>query len=73
MINNNHNRLVKITRDNYKNFEWNENIKYQYRGLLITCDHEYDAGTYMMWLGLPEGLNYKLSESGNGDLPYKSR
>jgi|GEM_PF-2921195 hypothetical protein len=67
----NQNGFVKITRDNYKDFSWNERIKYQYRGLVIQCDHEYDAGVYMMWLDLPKGLNYKFSESGNGDLPYK--
>ena len=69
--NNNQNGIVKITRDNYKNFKWDESIKYQYRGLSIKCDHEYDSGTYMMWLDLPEGLNYKFSENDNGDLPYK--
>ena len=67
----NNQNVVKITRDNYKDFGWNENIKYQYRGLIIQCDHEYDAGTYMMWLDLPEGLNYNFRESDNGDLPYK--
>ena len=62
--------IIKITRDNYKNFYWNEQIKYQYRGLTIECDHETDTGTYMMWLDLPEGLNYQSSQKDNGDLPY---
>lgn len=67
----NNQNVVEITRDNYKNFSWNEKIKYQYRGLIIQCDHEYDAGTYMVWLDLPKGLNYKFRESDNGNLPYK--
>jgi len=69
--NNNQNGIVKITRDNYKDFGWNEKVKYQYRGLTISCDHEYDAGTYMMWIDLPKGLNYKFGGNNNGDLPYK--
>ena len=69
--NDNQNKIIKITRDNYKNFKWNEDVKYQYRGLTIRCDHEYDSGTYMMWLNLPDGLNYKFNENDNGDLPYK--
>lgn len=35
---------ITITRDNYKKFGWNENVKYQYRGLIIKCDHEADTG-----------------------------
>lgn len=67
---NNQNEFVEITRDNYKEFSWNERIKYQYRGLVIRCDHEYDTGTYMIWLDLPDGVNYKFRESDNGDVPY---
>lgn len=48
---------------------WNERIKYQYRGL--ECDHAYDVGTYMMWLDLPKGLNYKFRKSDKEDFPYK--
>lgn len=65
------NGMIEITRDNYKNYDWNENIKYEYRGLEFECDHEYDAGAYMIWLNLPNGLNYKYSDNDNGDVPYK--
>lgn len=67
----NQSKVINITRDNYKDFDWNEDIKYQYRGLIITCDHEWDAGVFMMWVELPQGLNYKFKENDPGDLPYK--
>jgi hypothetical protein len=67
------NNFVEITRDNYKNYEWNETTKYQYRGLEIECDHEYDAGTYMMWIELPVGVKYKFKETDDGDVPYQNQ
>lgn len=62
------NRIVEITRDNYKNFDWDENVKYQYRGLLFKCDHEYDAGVFMIWLELPSGIYDVFKEK---NIPYK--
>lgn len=64
------NNAIEITRNNYKNIKLNENTKYQYRGLILECDHEYDAGTFMIWLHLPSGPNYIFNNNKNGDLPY---
>ncbi len=61
---------IEITRDNYQNLEWNEHVMFKYRGLLVTCDHEYDAGVYIVWLKLPSGPNYIFNSNKNGDLPY---
>lgn len=70
----NDNGRIEITRENYKNCNWDEGIKYEYRGFRFECDHEWDAGTYMVWLSLPEklpnGLKYKFSNN-DGDVPYK--
>lgn len=65
------NKAIEITRSNYKNLELKEGTKYQYRGLILECDHEYDAGIFMIWLNLPSGPNYSFNSNGNGDLPYR--
>jgi len=64
------NSIIEITHSNYKDLEWNEHAAYGYRGLKVSCDHEYDAGVYVVWLGLPSGPNYKFNTNENGDLPY---
>jgi len=62
--------VIEITHSNYMELNWDEHVSYQYRGLKVTCDHEYDAGTYMVWLDLPSGPNYIFNTNKNGDLPY---
>lgn len=62
--------VIEITHSNYMDLKWDEHVSYQYRGLKVTCDHEYDAGTYMVWLDLPSGPNYIFNTNKNGDLPY---
>lgn len=64
--------IIELTRDNLKIIDWSERKKYHYKGLLIELDHEYDAGSYNVWLDLPQGLNYISRENFNGDLPYKN-
>lgn len=63
------NKIIEITRENYKNHEWNEYSLFQYRGLKFKCDHEYDAGVYNIWLSLPVGPKY-IRRNQVGDLPY---
>lgn len=62
------NEVIEITRENYKNYKWDEYVKYVYRGLPIICDHEWDAGVYMLWLELPRQLYAVLEEK---NIPYE--